>query len=245
MSSENLPSSTTSEKLSCTSVFGFGQSTLCMWKSASPNLFTSKSQTFGSPQISQSPVKSRTDDDQFPEAYEPKLDFKPVLEGLPDLVDQQTGKEHKQHLFADRARLYRYDEPSATWKTRGVGEVRILHDSDKDKCRIVIRRDQVRKMCANHAVTADLKVTPHSRDGRIAIWAVRNVAEVLDGKDEAFMIQFKTDDILTQFMTIVNRCITKLATRTPVELSNESSQNSSSVELRKITGNPPVPVPLV
>ncbi|KAF8571816.1 hypothetical protein P879_01362 [Paragonimus westermani] len=256
--SKNLPSSTASEKvsttlpvivpgdsfflqLSGTSVLGFGQSTLCMWKSDSPNLFTSKSQASGSPQISQSLAKSRTEDDQFPEAYEPKVDFKPVLERLPDLVDQQTGEEHEQHLFVDRARLYRYDKPNTTWKTRGVGEVRILHDPDKDKYRLVMRRDQVKKLCANHAITADLKVTPHSKDGRMAMWAVRDFAEVLDGKDEAFMIQFKTADILTQFLTTINSCITKLATRTPVELSTESSQNASSLELRQITGNPSSP----
>ncbi|KAA3679040.1 E3 SUMO-protein ligase RanBP2 [Paragonimus westermani] len=228
-------------ELSSTSVVGFGQSTLSMWKSDSPNLFTSKSQTSGSPQISQSLAKSRTDDDQFPEAYEPKVDFKPVLERLPDLVDHQTGEEHEQHLFADRARLYRYDKPSATWKTRGVGEVRILHDPDKDKYRLVMRRDQVKKLCANHAITADLKVTPHSKDGRMAMWAVRDFAEVRDGKDEAFMIQFKTGDTLAQFLTTMNSCITKLATQTPVELSTESSQNASSVELRQITGNPSSP----
>ncbi|KAF6778722.1 hypothetical protein AHF37_01562 [Paragonimus kellicotti] len=237
-SSENLPSSTAPEKLSGTSVFGFGQSTLCLLKSNSPNLFTSKSQASGTPQISQSVATSLTEDDQCPEAYEPKIDFKPVLERLPDLVDQQTGEEHEKHLFVDRARLYRYDKPSATWKTRGVGEVRILYDPNNDKYRLVMRRDQVKKLCANHAVTADLKVTPHSKDARMAMWAVRDFSEVLDGKDEAFMIQFKTADILTQFLTTINSCITKLAARTPVKPYTESSQNISSVEPRQITERP-------
>ncbi|KAF7256156.1 hypothetical protein EG68_06423 [Paragonimus skrjabini miyazakii] len=234
-SSKNLPSSTASEKLSGTSVFGFGQSTLCSLKSNSTNLFTSKSQASDSPQKSQSLATLRVEDDQCPEAYEPIIDFKPVLERLPDLVDQQTGEEHEKHLFVDRARLYRYDKPSATWKTRGVGEVRILHDPNKDKYRLVMRRDQVKKLCANHAITADIKVTPHSKDARMAMWAVRDFSEVLDGKDEAFMIQFKTADILTQFLTTINSCITKLATRTPVKPSSESSQNASSAEPKQIT----------
>ncbi|KAF5400011.1 hypothetical protein PHET_06760 [Paragonimus heterotremus] len=237
-SSKNLPSSTALEKLSGTSVFGFGQSTLCSLKSNSPNLFTSKSQASDSLQISQSLATSRTEDDQCPEAYEPIVDFKPVLERLPDLVDRQTGEEHEKHLFIDRARLYRYDKPSVTWKTRGVGEVRILHDPNKDKYRLVMRRDQVKKLCANHAITADLKVTPHSKDARMAMWAVRDFSEDLDGKDEAFMIQFKTADILTQFLTTINSCITKLAARTPFKPSTKSSQNASSVELRQIIETP-------
>lgn len=82
-------------------------------------------------------------EDERPEAYVPQVEFTPLVEKLPDLVTTNTGEEQETTLFCQRARLYRWDKPSNDWKARGVGELKILEDTNEVKFRIVMRRDQV------------------------------------------------------------------------------------------------------
>ena len=74
--------------------------------------------------------------------------FEPVLP-LPYLVEVKTGEEDDEVLFSHRANLYRWND--AQWKERGLGDMKILK-SKNDKARIVMRREQVLKICANHFI---------------------------------------------------------------------------------------------
>jgi len=51
-----------------------------------------------------------------------------------------------------RAKLFRFETSGEEneWKERGVGEVKILKNSDKGKYRVLMRRDKTFKICANH-----------------------------------------------------------------------------------------------
>lgn len=88
------------------------------------------------------------DDEDKPEAFEPKVEFTPCVAKLPELVEQITGEEGERVLFCHRARLFRWDKsdsaPSGEWKARGVGELKVLADDVAVKFRIVMRREQVR-----------------------------------------------------------------------------------------------------
>ncbi|KAG5450440.1 E3 SUMO-protein ligase RanBP2 [Clonorchis sinensis] len=195
------------------STSGSTPNSISLSSSAKPFGHSSPQQAHFSSVKSPSTSRNEEDSDQCPEAYEPKVDFTPVVSSLPDLIEQYTGEENEERLFADRARLFRFDKPTGSWKTRGVGEVRILHDIGGDKYRLVMRRDQVKKLCANHAITSNVHVTISTKDPRMAMWAVRDYAECPEGKDETFMIQFKSTELLQQFMDVVRECVTKCTSK--------------------------------
>ncbi|XP_041353333.1 ran-specific GTPase-activating protein 1-like [Gigantopelta aegis] len=79
--------------------------------------------------------------------------YKPVVP-LPDKIEVKTGEEDESVLFEHRAKLYRFD--SGEWKERGLGNVKILENRLTKKIRIMMRREQVLKLCLNHMITSDL-----------------------------------------------------------------------------------------
>ena len=62
-------------------------------------------------------------------------------------------------VFYHRAKLYRYDNAKKEWKERGVGYVKLLRNAE-GKVRLLMRRDQVLKICANHMLRSDMELTP-------------------------------------------------------------------------------------
>lgn len=56
-------------------------------------------------------------------------------------------------LIASRAKLFRWAKESNEWKERGTGDVKFLKHKSTQKTRIVMRRDQTLKVCANHYST--------------------------------------------------------------------------------------------
>ncbi|KER34323.1 hypothetical protein T265_00163 [Opisthorchis viverrini] len=208
------------------STSGSTPSSISLSSSTKPFGHSSPQQANGGSVKSPSTSRNEEDSDQCPEAYEPKVDFTPVVSSLPDLIEQYTGEENEERLFADRARLFRFDKPTGSWKTRGVGEMRILHDIGGDKYRLVMRRDQVKKLCANHAITSNVHVTISTKDPRMAMWAVRDYAECPEGKDETFMIQFKSTELLQQFIDVVRECVTKCASKSAPAPSTTTAASS-------------------
>ena len=53
-----------------------------------------------------------------------------------------------------RAKLFRFAKDSNEWKERGTGDVKFLKHKRTLKTRIVMRRDQTLKVCANHYSTS-------------------------------------------------------------------------------------------
>ncbi|CAH8534874.1 unnamed protein product [Schistosoma rodhaini] len=174
-----------------------------------------------------SPKSKDKDSEQSPEAYEPDVDFTPAIETLPDLVELRSEEEDEQRLFCERARLFHWDKSSESWKTRGLGDAKILKNPKTCKCRLVMRRDQVKKVCANHFITPSIKLTLSTKDQKMAMWAVKDYSESTEGIDELFMIQFKSPEILNNFSRIFSECTT------------ETNIVNTSVKLISDTGNKP------
>ncbi|VDN97580.1 unnamed protein product [Rodentolepis nana] len=158
------------------------------------------------------------EDEDKPEAFEPNVDFKPCFEKLPELVDQTTGEENEKILFCYRARLFRWDKPKdggspGEWKARGVGELKILCNEETNKYRIVMRRDQVMKLCANHYILPGINIKRHPQKSVACMWNARDFA-IMDpdqydpnGTDELFMVTFKTREITDEFEKIVRESL--------------------------------------
>ncbi|OCH94059.1 ran/spi1 binding protein [Obba rivulosa] len=97
--------------------------------------------------------------------------FEPVVR-LTEQVETKTHEEDETVLFKMRSKLFRFASDSKEWKERGTGDVRLLQHKETKKVRLVMRRDQTLKVCANHAITADMKLQPNIGSDRSWVWKV-------------------------------------------------------------------------
>ena len=102
----------------------------------------------------------KCDDDyqnENPEEYEPKVEFKPIVKI--EEVEARTGEEDEDIVFKSRCKLYRFNSEIKEWKEKGVGEIKILkHKVNSNSYRVVMRRDQLFKLCANHRILPEIKL---------------------------------------------------------------------------------------
>uniref|UniRef100_A0A8C0GP10 E3 SUMO-protein ligase RanBP2 n=1 Tax=Chelonoidis abingdonii TaxID=106734 RepID=A0A8C0GP10_CHEAB len=126
--------------------------------------------------------------------------FEPVVP-LPDLVDVASGEENEQVVFSHRAKLYRYDKDASQWKERGIGDIKILQNYDNKQVRIVMRRDQVLKLCANHRITPDMNMQQMKGTERAWVWAACDFADG-ERKVELLAVRFKLQDVAESFKQI-------------------------------------------
>ncbi|KAJ4305615.1 Ran GTPase binding protein Sbp1 [Kalmusia sp. IMI 367209] len=121
-------------------------------------------------------------DDENPENEEPDVDFKPVVH-LTEKIDTKTNEELEEQTFKMRAKLFKFDRESREWKERGTGDVRLLKHKENGKTRLVMRRDKTLKVCANHYVVPDMKLSPNVGSDRSWVWNA--AADVSEGEPEA------------------------------------------------------------
>lgn len=143
------------------------------------------------------------------EEYEPNIDFKPVIP-LPALVDKITGEEEEVVLFEHRAKLLRFDTTIKEWKERGIGNIKILlHKNNPEKVRLLMRREQVMKVCCNHSLTKDLSFHKMPNTDKAVSWCAKDFSE---GKltPETFCLRFKESQILNEFLEAVELAQTKI-----------------------------------
>ncbi|KAI9831345.1 MAG: hypothetical protein M1819_005119 [Sarea resinae] len=124
--------------------------------------------------------KATEEDEEAPES--PEVEFKPVVH-LTEKVDTKTNEELEEQTFKMRAKLFRFDRESREWKERGTGDVRLLKHKENGKTRLVMRRDKTLKVCANHYVVPDMKLSPNVGSDRSWVWNA--AADVSEGEPEA------------------------------------------------------------
>lgn len=138
---------------------------------------------------------SNISEGSFSEEHDPRPDFKPIIP-LPDEVPLNTGEENEKILFCEHAKLYRYVEKE--WKERGIGDIKILYNEQSGKVRLLMRRDQVHKICANHFITTDIQLNPMSKNACAYVWAANDFADqnvIL----EKLCVKFKTPELGKKF----------------------------------------------
>ena len=131
------------------------------------------------------------------------LDFKPIV-NLPVVSNLTSGEENEEVLFCNRGKLFRFD---GTWKDRGVGEMKILRNKTTGKSRLLMRRENILKVCCNHLITENMELVPQL-GGKQAAWSWFTVSDYSDTtpKAEKFCIRFKEEDISVQFKNIFDSC---------------------------------------
>lgn len=158
------------------------------------------------------------------ENYEPTAHFEPVIP-LPDLVEVKTGEENETTLFEHRAKLLRYVKESKEWKERGLGIMKVLvTNDDPNKVRLLMRREQVFKMCCNQMVSKDTKFNEMPKMKAALSWYGKDFSEsVLT--DELFIIRFKLPETCKQFHDVI------LAAQ--AKMSGASAQPSAAAAVEK------------
>ncbi|KAF3910870.1 hypothetical protein ABW20_dc0106729 [Dactylellina cionopaga] len=133
----------------------------------------------------------KKDDEDEVEAS-PDIHFEPVV--TLQKVEAQTNEELEDTNFKMRAKLFKFDKDSREWKERGTGDVKLLKHKENKKTRLVMRRDKTLKVCANHYITPDMKLTPNVGSDRSWVWNV--AADVSEGVPEAqtLAIRFANSD---------------------------------------------------
>ena len=154
------------------------------------------------------------------QGYDPEkeADFKPIV-SLPAIVDVQTGEEDENVIYSHRAKLYRFDHEIKQWKERGVGDIKILVNPETNQCRVVMRRDQIRKLCANHFITREMELKENAGSDRSWVWSVN--ADFADGiaKAELLAVRFRHAEDAVMFQEKFKKCQEKLG-----ELKEEGSE---------------------
>ncbi|GAB7357944.1 hypothetical protein MBLNU230_g0111t1 [Neophaeotheca triangularis] len=122
------------------------------------------------------------DDEEKADEAEPDVEFQPVVH-LTEKVDTKTNEELEEQTFKMRAKLFKFDRESRDWKERGTGDVRLLKHKENGKTRLVMRRDKTLKVCANHYIVPDMKLSPNVGSDRSWVWNA--AADVSEGEPEA------------------------------------------------------------
>ena len=154
---------------------------------------------------SQKPQKEDTEDHVNPEA-EVDVDFKPLV-SLPDTYQVTTGQESERQLFCERAKLYRYDPDSKQWKERGIGNMTIMKNSESGKSRLVMRREQVLKLCCNHVILPTMQLNPMLGGGNAWRWFTPCDFSEDERKAEQLAIRFKKKEQADSFQEVISRCV--------------------------------------
>ncbi|OAA64172.1 ran-specific GTPase-activating protein [Niveomyces insectorum RCEF 264] len=140
--------------------------------------------------------KEGDEDEQAPESED--VHFEPVIR-LTEKVDVKTNEESEEQTFKMRAKLFRFVRETSEWKERGTGDVRLLKHKENGKTRLVMRRDKTLKVCANHYVLPEMKLSPNVGSDRSWVWNA--TADVSEGEPEAvtLAIRFANSDNANSF----------------------------------------------
>ncbi|XP_077472520.1 E3 SUMO-protein ligase RanBP2 isoform X2 [Stigmatopora argus] len=212
-------------------LFRFGESMGVFSFSFQPGLSPTQSPA----KLNQSQSSVGTDDEQEASQDEERdgLYFEPVVP-LPDLVEISTGEENEQAVFCHRAKLYRYDKETSQWKERGIGELKISQNYNTKRVRLIMRRDQVLKICANQWITAAMKLEPMKGAEKAWVWSALDFAEEGEGKVEQLAVRFKLQETANVFKQVFDEAKIaqeKLELMTPVTtfISQDSGDSSKTV----------------
>jgi len=108
----------------------------------------------------------------------------------------KTGEEDEEVMYSHRAKLYRYTDryTDGQWKERGVGDIKLLKHKQTGRIRLLMRREQIHKLCCNHNLTPDLILKPMSTSETAWRWNAMDFTEP-QGNYEHFALRFKVIQI--------------------------------------------------
>ena len=143
--------------------------------------------------------------------------FEPIIP-LPDKINVTTGEEDEEVMFSHRAKLYRFVAEEKQWKERGIGDIKLLRNVTSGKMRVLMRRDQVLKLCANHQITTEMSLQPNAGSHRSWVWSTHADFSEGECKAERLAVRFKNEDIARQFKEKFEECQEMLKNQASLKL---------------------------
>ena len=179
--------------------------------------------------------KENADDAVNPEA-EVDVDFKPLV-SLPDTYQLTTGQESEDQLFCERGKLFRFDPNSKQWKERGIGNMTVMKNRQSGKSRLVMRREQVLKLCCNHVILPEIELNPMSEGGNAWRWFTPCDFSDEEPKPEQLAIRFKKKEQADSFREVVSKCIQESATISQGTADKDASSSTLTAEEQQFSAN--------
>jgi Ran-binding protein 1 len=130
-------------------------------------------------------------------------------------VNLNKNEDNEKELYKMRAKLYRYfvdEEDGSMWKERGIGDVRILKNTQTGTYRVLMRRDKTLKLCLNHYLYPKMEIKAHASNEKALLWSTP--ADFADGesKPETLCIRFGKPESAVEFKAKFEECVNSLST---------------------------------
>ncbi|XP_064389029.1 E3 SUMO-protein ligase RanBP2-like isoform X1 [Halichondria panicea] len=133
------------------------------------------------------------------------INFKPLV-SPPKVAPTKSWDDEAGTLFTNRGKLFRFDDSINQWKERGVGDIKILQHAETGRCRILMRRDQILKICCNHNITAEMTLLPGNTD-KSWVWFTQSDFTDEEPKKEKLAVRFKHVETAREFKEVFEQCV--------------------------------------
>ncbi|KAI9295145.1 hypothetical protein K502DRAFT_337630 [Neoconidiobolus thromboides FSU 785] len=125
----------------------------------------------------------------------PDVHFEPIVKL--EEVEVKTAEEDEEIIFKMRSKLFRFT--SGEWKERGTGDVRFLKHKASGKIRLVMRREQTHKVCANHYISSDIELKANVGSDRSWVYKVAADFSEDEPTPETLAIRFANTENANKF----------------------------------------------
>ncbi|XP_011408543.2 PREDICTED: E3 SUMO-protein ligase RanBP2-like, partial [Amphimedon queenslandica] len=158
---------------------------------------------------------------------EANIHFKPIAT-LPETYDYKSAEKEGETLFDERGKLYRFDGSTNQWKERGLGNMKIIYHRGNRQTRLVMRRDQILKLCCNHYITDSMSIEMQMGNPKAMTWFTETDYSEETALPQKLALRFKHEETAKRFKDLFEEAVSKAK-----EVSNENDRHSENEEEEK------------
>jgi len=113
--------------------------------------------------------------------------------------DIALGEEDEEELYKQRAKLFRFAD--GEWKERGLGDAKLLKNSETGMVRFLLRQEKTGKIAANHVVVGIhcyCDLVPNADSDKIWTWSAQDFSDD-EPCVQTFALKLKTTELAAEF----------------------------------------------
>lgn len=150
-----------------------------------------------------------TDTINFPGRGSPVFGKTSEEVSLVRMSKEENGDEQDECVFSQHAKLLRFHPQVGEWKEKGHGTLKILRNISTQRVRIVMRRDKVLSLCANHYITPEMKLKAPDDTDKAWLWTAQDYSSE-EMSVENLAVVFKSSELAAEFKKVFDDCSTTL-----------------------------------